>query len=167
MEGLIPSRLCFVMSFSPGKCAITSELSIHLELHFYVCFMEGSEDIMGKAAEASVNKVLICFLSIRNDSEEKFLVQLCREFWQIIYSLPTIHTVVSLLTLVSDSIYGWYSNWVFSILPACFQSNPKSDFNRDCSPLYELHWSGIILFLIICASENLSNFSWYFDCLEI
>lgn len=101
--------------------------------------MEGSEDVTGKAAESGVNKVLICFLSIRNDAEEKFLVHLCRELWQIIYSLPTSHTDVSPLTLVSDSIYGLYSNWVFSILPACFQSNPKSDFNRDCGPLYELH----------------------------
>lgn len=75
---------------------------------------------MGKAAESSVNKVLICFLSIRNDSEEKFLMQLCRELWQIIYSLPTIYTDVSLLILVSDSLWLIFKLGVFyssSLLP--------------------------------------------------
>lgn len=128
--------------------------------------MEGSEYVMGKAAESSVNKVLICFLSIRNDSEEKFLMQLCRELWQIIYSFQPF-TLMYLCWFWFQIVYGWYSNWVFSILPACFQSNPKSDYNRDCGPLYKLHWSGIILFLVICGSENLSNFSWSSGCLEI
>lgn len=75
---------------------------------------------MGKAAESCVNKVLICFLSIRNDSEEKFLLQLCRELWQIIYSLPTIYTDVSLLILVSDSLWLIFKLDVFyssSLLP--------------------------------------------------
>lgn len=120
---------------------------------------------MGKAAESSVNKVLICLLSIINNSEERFLLQLCRELWQFTLCLPFI--LMYLCWFWFQIVYGWYSKWIFSILPACFQSNPKSDFNRDCVPMYKLHWSGIILFLIVCVSENLSNFSWHSCCLEI
>lgn len=120
---------------------------------------------MGKAAESSVNKVLICLLSITNDSEERFPLQLCRELWQFTLCQP--FTLLYPCWFWFQIAYGWYSNGIFSILPACFQSNPKSDFNRDCCPVYKLHWSGIILFLIVCASENLSNFSWHSRCLEI
>lgn len=56
--------------------------------------MEGREAVMGKTADTAVNKVLICFLSIKNYFEEKFLEQLCRELRQIIYSLQNIHTDV-------------------------------------------------------------------------
>lgn len=159
MEGLMPSA----MSFSLGNMLSHNNYTLICSSAF--TFVSWRSECNGQHNRTGVNKLLIFFLCIRksfwcisaeNYGKKKSFFANHLHGWKLMF-----------LTLVSGSIYGQYSYWVFYILPACFQNKPKSDFNKDSGPLNELYWSGIILFLIICASENLSNFSWHFGYLEI
>lgn len=130
--------------------------------------MERSEEVSGKEAETGVKKVLIYFLSIRNDSEEKILVELCRDLWQIVYSLPTIYMMNLcwlwfLIVFMADFQTGGFL--FFQLASRATQSQISIEIVVLSMNYTDL--GSVYLFLIVCAFENLRKFSWHFGCLEI
>lgn len=130
--------------------------------------MEGSEEVSGKEAETGVKKVLIYFLSIRNDCEEKILVELCRDLWQIVYSLPTIYMMNLCwlwfpIVFMADFQTGGFL--FFQLASRATQSQISIEIVVLSMNYTDL--GSVYLFLIVCASENLRKFSWHLGCLEI